>query len=54
MPLKLRGRGEPRSLYDTFAVVTRRAARLSAATRELISELETHMQAVAEGLDRTR
>ena len=41
-------------LYDTFAVVTRRAARLSAATRELISELETHMQAVAEGLDRTR
>ena len=42
------------ALHDTFAVVTRRAARLSPAVRELIAALEAHMLAVAEGFDRTR
>jgi DNA-binding transcriptional LysR family regulator len=42
------------ALHDTFAVVTRRAARLSPAVRELIAALEAHMHAVAEGFDRTR
>jgi DNA-binding transcriptional LysR family regulator len=42
------------ALYDTFAVITRRAARLSPATRALIGDLEAHMQAVAEDLDRSR
>ena len=41
------------ALYDTFAVVTRRAARLSPAVRELIADLETHMPAVASDLVRT-
>lgn len=41
-------------LYDTFAVITRQAARLSPATRELISELEAHMQKVARRLDQSR
>ena len=41
-------------LYDTFAVITRQAARLSPATRELISELEAHMQKVARRLDQLR
>ncbi len=41
-------------LHDTFAVISRRAARLSAATRELIAELETHMQSVAGQFDRMR
>jgi DNA-binding transcriptional LysR family regulator len=41
-------------LYDTFAVITRQAARLSPATRELISELEAHMQRVARRLDQLR
>jgi DNA-binding transcriptional LysR family regulator len=40
------------ALYDTFAVITRRAARLSPAGRELIADLEAHMQAVAAALDR--
>jgi DNA-binding transcriptional LysR family regulator len=42
------------ALRDTFAVITRRAARLSPGVRELITELEAHMQAVAADLDRTR
>ena len=42
------------ALYDTFALITRRAARLSPATRELVAELEAHMAAVAEELDRGR
>jgi DNA-binding transcriptional LysR family regulator len=41
-------------LYDTFAVITRRAARLSPATRELVADLELHMRGVAEELDRAR
>jgi DNA-binding transcriptional LysR family regulator len=42
------------ALHDTFAVISRRAARLSPATRELIADLETHMASVAEELDRSR
>ena len=41
-------------LHDTFAVVTRRAARLSRATQELIADLEAHMRAVAGEFDRLR
>jgi len=40
------------ALYDTFAIVTRRAARLSPATRELIADLEAHMRTVADDLAR--
>ena len=42
------------ALYDTFALITRRAARLSPAARELVAELEAHMATVAEELDRDR
>jgi hypothetical protein len=38
-------------MYDTFAVVTRPAARLSRGVRELLAGLETHLQAVAAELD---
>jgi DNA-binding transcriptional LysR family regulator len=40
------------ALYDTFAIITRPAARLSPGVRELLTELEAHMRAVAEELDR--
>lgn len=42
------------ALHDTFAIVTRPAARLSPAMRELLAELESHMRAVAEEFDRSR
>jgi DNA-binding transcriptional LysR family regulator len=42
------------ALHDTFAVVTRRAARLSPAARELLADLEAHMREVAGELDRDR
>jgi DNA-binding transcriptional LysR family regulator len=42
------------ALYDTFAIITRPGARLSPGVRELITELETHMRAVAEEFDRLR
>ena len=42
------------ALYDTFAVVTRPAARLTAGVREFLAELEVHMRAVAGELDRSR
>jgi DNA-binding transcriptional LysR family regulator len=42
------------ALYDTFAIITRPAARLSPGIRELISELETHMRDVADEFDRSR
>ena len=42
------------ALYDTFAIVTRPGARLSAGVRELLGDVETHMRAVAEQLDRSR
>ncbi len=40
------------ALYDTFAIVTRPGARLSAGVRELLTELEAHMREVAAELDR--
>jgi DNA-binding transcriptional LysR family regulator len=42
------------ALHDTLAVITRRAARLAPATRELISDLEAHLRTVAGDLDRDR
>ena len=42
------------ALYDTFAVVTRPGARLSPGVRELLGDVEAHMRAVAEELDRSR
>ncbi len=42
------------ALYDTFAIVTRPAARLSAGVRQLLADLETHMRAVADELDQPR
>jgi DNA-binding transcriptional LysR family regulator len=42
------------ALYDTFAVITRRAARLSPATRELIADVEEHMARIADELVRDR
>ena len=42
------------TLYDTFAIVTRPGARLSLGVRELLVDLEAHMLAVADELDRSR
>jgi DNA-binding transcriptional LysR family regulator len=42
------------ALHDTFAVVTRPGARLSAGVRELLGDVEEHMRAVAERFDRSR
>ena len=42
------------ALYDTFAIVTRPAARLSPGVRELLTDLETHMRTVADEFDRLR
>jgi DNA-binding transcriptional LysR family regulator len=42
------------ALYDTFAVVTRAGARVSPGVRELLTDLEAHMRAVADELDATR
>jgi DNA-binding transcriptional LysR family regulator len=42
------------ALYDTFAVITRPGARLSAGVRELLGDVEAHMRAVADRLDRAR
>jgi DNA-binding transcriptional LysR family regulator len=41
-------------LHDTFAIVTRSGARISAGVRELLGDVEAHMRAVAEDLDRAR
>jgi DNA-binding transcriptional LysR family regulator len=41
-------------LYDTFAIITRPGARLSAGVRELLADVETHMRAVADRFDRAR
>jgi len=41
-------------LYDTFAIITRPGARLSAGVRELLRDLEAHMRAVADELDKSR
>ena len=42
------------ALYDTFAIVTRSGRRLSPGVRELLGDLEAHMRAVADELDRSR
>jgi DNA-binding transcriptional LysR family regulator len=41
-------------LYDTFAIVTRPGARVSPGVREFLTELEAHLRAVADELDRAR
>jgi hypothetical protein len=38
------------ALFDTFAVITRPGARLSAGVRELLADLETHMRTIADEL----
>lgn len=42
------------AMFDTFAVITRPAARLSRGVRELLAELEAHMRDVAAGFDALR
>jgi DNA-binding transcriptional LysR family regulator len=42
------------ALYDTFAIITRSGARLSPGVRELFTDLETHMRAIAAEFDRSR
>jgi DNA-binding transcriptional LysR family regulator len=42
------------ALFNTFAIVTRPAARLAPGTRELLAELETHMHTVADAFDHAR
>jgi DNA-binding transcriptional LysR family regulator len=42
------------ALYDTFAIITRPGARLSAGVRELLRDIETHMREVADEFDRSR
>jgi DNA-binding transcriptional LysR family regulator len=42
------------AVYDTFAVVTRPGRRLSPGVREILTDLETHMRALADAFDRTR
>ena len=42
------------AMFDTFAVITRPAARLSRGVRELLADLETHMRDVAAGFDQSR
>lgn len=42
------------ALYDTFAIITRPGTRLSPGVRELLTDLEAHMRAVADAFDRTR
>jgi DNA-binding transcriptional LysR family regulator len=42
------------ALYDTFAIITRRGARLSPGVRELLTDLEAHMRAIAGESDRSR
>jgi DNA-binding transcriptional LysR family regulator len=42
------------ALYDTFAIITRPGTRLSPGVRELLTDLEAHMRAVAEAFDRSR
>jgi DNA-binding transcriptional LysR family regulator len=42
------------AMFDTFALITRRAARLSPAMRELVGEGERHLATVVEDLNRER
>jgi DNA-binding transcriptional LysR family regulator len=40
------------ALYDTFAIISRPGTRLSSGVRELLTDLEAHLRAVAEAFDR--
>jgi DNA-binding transcriptional LysR family regulator len=42
------------ALYDTFAIITRPAARLSPGVRELLTDVDTHMRAIADEFDGSR
>src|ERR687895_1058986 len=42
------------ALYDTFAIVTRPGARLAPGVRELLTDIEEHLRAVADAFDRSR
>ena len=42
------------ALYDTFAIITRPGTRLAPGVRELLTDLEAHMRAVADEFDRSR
>jgi DNA-binding transcriptional LysR family regulator len=42
------------ALYDTFAIITRPGARLSPGVRELLTDLEAHLRAIADELDARR
>jgi DNA-binding transcriptional LysR family regulator len=42
------------ALYDTFAIISRPGTRLSSGVRELLTDLEAHLRAVAEAFDRLR
>jgi DNA-binding transcriptional LysR family regulator len=42
------------ALHDTFAVITRAGGRLSPGVLELLADIEAHMRAVADRLDRSR
>ena len=42
------------ALYDTFAIITRPGARLSSGVRELLTDVEAHMLAIADAFDRSR
>jgi DNA-binding transcriptional LysR family regulator len=42
------------ALHDTFAIVTRPAARLSPGMHELLGDVEDHMRAIATEFDRRR
>ena len=42
------------ALHDTFAIITRPGARVSAGVRELLGDVEAHMRAVADRFDRSR
>ena len=42
------------ALYDTFAIISRPGTRLSPGVRELLTDLEAHMLAVADAFDRSR
>ena len=42
------------ALYDTFAVITRPGARLSPGVRQLVTDVEAHMRAIADELHGAR
>jgi DNA-binding transcriptional LysR family regulator len=42
------------ALYDTFAIITRPGSRLAPGVRELLTDVDAHMRAVADQFDRSR